>query len=253
MKIFRKIFNYYKSQGLSNTFFKIISTVGLKLGLVAPAPYEYVQNDVENNWHRYLKKSDQAIKNIVIVGAHHGDEVIKMSKLYPSCMFYLFEPFENYYQYLNKRFNKNNRMKLFKLALSDKIGTVKFYDTNIEGSQSILKPGLFAMENYNIKANKELEVDSDLLDNVLNDTQIDCLWIDVQGAELQVLNGARESLLRTSSIFIEVSIKDRLYDDGVIMSELNKFLAEYDFTLISLGTDNRNLTGNAFYMKIKGI
>ena len=65
MKIFRKIFNYYKRQGLSNTFFKIISTVGLKLGLVAPAPYEYVQNDVENNLYRYLKKSDQAIKNIV--------------------------------------------------------------------------------------------------------------------------------------------------------------------------------------------
>lgn len=253
MKIFKKIFNYYKRQGLSNTLSKIISTIGLKLGLIAPAPYEYVQNDVENNLHRYLKKSNQAIKNIVIVGAHYGDEVIRMSKLYPNCMFYLFEPFENYYKYLNKRFNKDKKIKLFKLALSDKVGVIKFYDTNIEGSQSILKPGVFALQSYNIKANEELEVDSDLLDNVLHDIQIDCLWIDVQGAELQMLNGARESLLRTDSIFIEVSIKERLYDGGVIMSELNKFLKDHNFTLISLGADNRNLTGNAFYMKIKGI
>ena len=252
MKIFKKIFNYYKRQGLLNTFFKTISTIGLKLGLVAPAPYEYIQMDVENNLHRYLKKSNQEIKNIVIVGAHYGDEVNKMLNHYSSCIFYLFEPFENYFEYLNKRFNTFDRVKIFKSALSDKVGTLKFYDTNIEGSQSILKPGEFAERNYNIKANKELNVDSNILDNVLNNIKIDCLWIDVQGAELQVLKGAKESLLRTNSIFIEVSIKESLYDEGVIMPELNKFLEEYDFTLVGLGTDYRNLTGNAFYIKIKG-
>lgn len=253
MKISKKIFNYYKRQGLSKTLLKIVNSIGMKLGIVTLPPYEYIQNDIENNLYRYLKKSNKEIKHIVIVGAHYGDEVKRMAKLYPDCVFYLFEPFEEYFDHLNKRFKSNARIKLFNLALSDKAGSLQFYDTNIEGSQSILKPGKFAKDNYNIDVNKKFQVNSDLVDNVLNDIEIDCLWIDVQGAELQVLKGARESLLKTKSVFIEVSIKEGLYDNGVMMDDLGQFLEKYNFTLAGLGTDHRNLTGNAFYMKINGV
>lgn len=253
MKIAEKIINYYKRQGLSKTFLKVLKSIGIKIGIVTVPPYEYIQNDIEKNLYRYLKKSSQQIKHIVIVGAHYGDEVKRMTELYPDCVFYLFEPFEKYFDHLNKRFNSNMRIKLFNLALSDKVGSLQFYDTNIEGSQSILKPGKFAKDNYNISVDKKIEVNSDLLDNVLDDIQIDCLWIDVQGAELQVLEGARKSLLKTKSVFIEVSIREGLYENGVTMNDLGQFLEKYNFTLVGLGTDHRNLTGNAFFMRVSGV
>ena len=76
------------------------------------------------------------------------------------------------------------------------------------------------------------------------------MWIDVQGAELQVLKGATRSLPRINSVFIEVSIKESLYEKGAMMSDINKFLDEHKLTLVGLGTDYRNLTGNAFFLKI---
>jgi FkbM family methyltransferase len=250
VKIVKKIYNYYKRNGLEKTFLKIFLVLGSKVGLVARPPYEYIQDDVENNLANYLNKSNMEIRHIAIVGAHYGDEVYRMMKLYPNCMFYLFEPVEKYFNHLSQKFRTTDKVKLFNCALSDKKGFQKLYETNIDGSQSILRPGRFAKEHYNINIDGECDVEIELLDNILPNTDIDCLWIDVQGAELQVLRGAKKSLPRINSVFIEVSIKESLYDEGAIMSDLNKFLDEHKLTLVGLGTDHRNLTGNAFFLKI---
>ena len=52
------------------------------------------------------------------------------------------------------------------------------------------------------------------------------------GAELQVLKGATRSLPRINSVFIEVSIKESLYDKGAMMSDINKFLDEHKLALV---------------------
>ena len=89
MKIVKKIYNYYKRNGLEKTFLKIFLVLGSKVGLVARPLYEYIQDDVEKNLVNYLNKSNMEIRHIAIVGAHYGDEVYRMMKLYPNCMFYL--------------------------------------------------------------------------------------------------------------------------------------------------------------------
>ena len=250
VKIINKIFNYYRRKGLLGTFLKIFLVLGSKLGIVAQPPYEYIQGDIERNLANYLNKSNREIRHIAIVGAHYGDEVNRMMKLYPNCTFYLFEPVKEYFNHLRQKFKTSDKVKLFNYALSDKKGVQKLFETNIDGSQSILRPGSFAKEHYNINIDGEYDVQTDVFDDILSNTDIDCLWIDVQGAELQVLKGATRSLPRINSVFIEVSIKESLYDKGAMMSDINKFLDEHKLALVGLGTDYRNLTGNAFFLKI---
>ena len=55
--------------------------------------------------------------------------------------------------------------------------------------------------------------------------------------------------LQNKFSFAEVSIKESLYDKGAMMSDINKFPDEHKLTLVGLGTDYRNLTGNAFFLK----
>ena len=69
-----------------------------------------------------------------------------MLKIYKSCKFHLFEPYKEYYDILNSKFQNSKNIFIHNKAISNKKSITKFYDTNIEGSQSILEPGKFAKE-----------------------------------------------------------------------------------------------------------
>ena len=249
INIFNKINNYYKRKGLYQTLKKIFSYALIKIGFKLPPPYQYIQTDVENNLAKYLGVDNSDIKNIIIVGAHHGDEVKKMLKIYKSCKFHLFEPYKEYYEILNSKFQHSKNIFIHNKAISNKKSITKFYDTNIEGSQSILEPGKFAKEKYNISSHAEIDVETEKLDNIFSDEIIDCLWIDVQGAEGLVIEGAINLLERTKAIFVEVSIREGLYNKGIIMSDIVSIARKVDFELVGLGIDYDNFTGNAFLVK----
>ena len=153
------------------------------------------------------------------------------------------------YDILNSKFQHSKNIFIHNKAISNKKSITKFYDTNIEGSQSILEPGKFAKEKYNISSHAEIDVETEKLDNIFSDEIIDCLWIDVQGAEGLVIEGAINLLERTKAIFVEVSIREGLYNKGIIMSDIVSIAREVDFELVGLGIDYDNFTGNDFLVK----
>ena len=72
-----------------------------------------------------------------------------------------------------------------------------------------------------------------------NDFHADILWIDVQGAEMMVLEGAHKSLDSIHHIFIEISIWEPTYIEGCTMTEITEKLLKYGFKCIQLGTDSK--------------
>jgi FkbM family methyltransferase len=228
-------------------FRKLDMPIGLR-------PFEYIQRDIQHHLHKYLGVAREEVLNIVTVGAHLGFEVVDMLRQFPEAQFILFESSPRYAGALKKRFSQERRVRIFECAVADIDGVLKFFETSLDGSGSILKVGDLAQSTYGMEQREEYTVDACRLDSHARahgyqDVETDCLWIDVQGAELQVLQGAAETLKRTKSVFVEVSIFEPLYVGGTVLSDISNFLEHFGFVISGLGVDSSNGTGNAFFAR----
>ncbi len=222
---------------------------GLPLYQISPA-YDYVQNVVERNLHDYIGKAGRdQVRRIDIVGGYLGKEIPGMLRRYRNASFRVFEASQRYQDALERKFAGESRVSVIKAAASDKPGTVTFHETNLRGSGSLLQVGQLAKDAYGTQEAEMFEVEAITIDSVSDESEIDCLWIDVQGAELMVLKGATQTLANTRSIFTEVSVHPDLYKGGVTLAELEEFLNPLGFRSVLLGLDKDNLTGNAFFVR----
>lgn len=213
-------------------------------------PYDYVQNVVEWYLHSYIGEDDRAsIRLFYIVGGYLGNEIPFLLKRYPNAKFKVFEPSLRYHERIARRFRNNDRVNVYRSAISDAVGQANFHETNLRGSGSLLKVGGLSRASYGAVEAETFLVDTVTLDSISGQDVIDCLWVDVQGAELLVLKGALDTLRRTRSIFIEVSIYEDLYDNGAKLDSITPLLREAGFSLLIQGLDRGNLTGNAFFCR----
>lgn len=137
----------------------------------------------------------------VDVGANIGSHVINAARLVGSSgSVFAFEADPDTYHLLSDNINANDlhNVILRQTCVSDHVGTLSFYKHKDSAKSSIVDRG------------EELSVTlpSDTLDNLIAvDKKIDVLKVDVEGAELSVLRGARGILKdqrRPSIIIIEV-------------------------------------------------
>lgn len=79
------------------------------------------------------------------------------------------------------------------------------------------------------------------LDDVLSESHIDLLKLDVQGAELMVLEGAKRIMSKTDFILLEVSIMK--YNNGSpLFAEVVEFMNKHNFKMFDL-VENHYLNG----------
>ena len=211
-------------------------------------PFNYVENITINNICSYLNINKDYLYKWVIVGVYRGDEIPKILKKYKNVKIDAFECSPKYAKKLNTRFKNNKRVKIINKAVTSFTGETTFYETNLNGNGSLLPIGELSKSHYGSYQKEQYKVKTTSLDEYYKNKEIDILWIDVQGAEKFVLEGADEVLKKLKGIFIEVSINSGFYQDSVIMDSISKLLNGYGFHLILLGTDT-NLTGNALYIK----
>lgn len=228
-------------------------------------PYDEIQVFAEYDLHKGLNKDKNDIKNIVIVGAYDGFEISKMLQTYPNANFYAFEAHPDHFAKLKSNYNNIDRVKCYHLAITEMPGDIYVHPTNIEAAASTLPLKNEADRELNIDASQDplnqyqisnlpkIKVPANALDNItaLAGLDIDMLWIDVQGAELNVLKGATEMLKRTSALFMEVWMTKTLYQGQCLAHEIRDFVAEYGFYLYGIGLDNQlaNGTGNSIWLK----
>jgi FkbM family methyltransferase len=132
-------------------------------------------------------------KVFVDVGANVGGYSIRAAKY---CKVYAIEPLPRNYKIL-KINEKLNKVKIisFNIAAGNKNDKVKLY----------YEPGAWGLPSLKHKQKKFIEVEMKPLDEIINEESIDLIKIDVEGAEDQVLEGARNCLKRTKMVIIEES------------------------------------------------
>ncbi len=218
-----------------------------------PPTFDAVQLDVERHLHQYLHVRPEQVAQIVIVGANDASEVDRMRPVYSKCRFLCFEPNPQSHQNLVNKFQGVASVGLSKYALGRTPGTAQFYELSLAGNGSLLEPDAEAWATANKQADKKVssyEVQVSTLDRETADLPaIDVLWMDVQGAEGEVLAGGSETLKRTKSIMVEVALIESPYKGAMLFSEINELLKSNNFMCVSLGVDPWNGTGNAFFVR----
>ena len=168
----------------------------------------------------------------VEVGAHRAEFSQEMFKQGICRNVFAFEASEFVYQ---KYELENAQFTYRNLAITNYDGFVEFElqlqftDQSTIESNSILKRNDKSAKSY-------LIVECKKLDSLFGDADEICLWIDVEGANQEVLTGADEVLEKTTSIFIEtehleywegqwlhLDVVSYLYDRGFVILDMRSY------------------------------
>ena len=176
---------------------------------------DFIQNEIIDNGnffeHDNLKMAEKYIKKDFVIldaGANIGNHSLYFSKICKAKKVISFKPQNNLFETLNKNIEINNcsNIEAHKCALGSKIGycTIDKFYTDCSGSTS------FKEDEYG--SYKLVTLDS------LNIDQLDFCKVDVEGAQLEFLKGAKETHEKFKpTIWIEMldqeTIKDT--DDNV--------------------------------------
>jgi len=193
---------------------------------------------------------DQA-KSIIIfdIGACEGESAIQYSRLFPHSTIYAFEPLPDNIQLIQNNFKKYKIQNVTYLnkALSFQNGFADFFVSsgqpeNIHASDwnfgnkssSLLAPGKDLEKFGFLQFNTKVEVETLTLKTFCNSNNIkniDFIHMDVQGAELMVLQGAGEFISSIRAIWLEVS-KVHFYKDQPLENDVRHFMTSNNFMLI---------------------
>jgi FkbM family methyltransferase len=177
---------------------------------------------------RYAEKCDFLID----VGANRGtftDHFALVAGPIPSI---LVEPIPVLADHLREKNKHKKNLQVLQCAISSIKGKSFLNITSNDGqSSSLLRLGsrhLAALPN--IVEVRRIEVDVETLDNLCCQYVFNgaFLKIDVQGNELNVLEGSTRMLSNVNAIHIEVSIQS-LYDGDSIGFKIWEFLSKFDF------------------------
>jgi FkbM family methyltransferase len=135
------------------------------------------------------------------IGAHCGDTTAAYAKHFRESTIYSFEPFADSYSKLKTRFRDNNKVRIFQMAISDRDGVMDFY-SNADSATNSLLPVTSEAEKWSdlpddILLKDIVKVKVASIDKFCAKEGIDRIMIlkmDMQGGELQALEGAEKML-----------------------------------------------------------
>lgn len=187
-------------------------------------PIDLIQSEIVENSTFYeidllIELQPYIKKNAVIldIGANIGNHSVYWAVRSDAKKIYSFEPVEDFFKILKKNVEinqLNDKVKIFNIGLSNK---------KINGS--ILEYHRDNIGETRIKQDSNGNLMLDRLDNItFQDNTIDFIKIDVEGHELEVLQGARETLLKYRPVvFVEISSENK--------TKVHEFLTKLGYRL----------------------
>jgi FkbM family methyltransferase len=173
------------------------------------------------------------------IGCADGGDTQDFVNTFPNGLFYCFEPEPKNIAIIKNRINHKN-FNLFEGAVSDVDGELIFHRSSTDNpsdlsySGSIKKPKLHLAEWPSIKFNNDVSVNSTTIDffcEVNSIKNIDFIWMDVQGAEFEVLNGGKKMLKNTNYLYTEYSNRE-YYFGQKNLQDIQNILGE-DWELVT--------------------
>jgi FkbM family methyltransferase len=191
---------------------------------------------------------------IIHVGANSGQEFEQYRAADLECVVYI-EPIPAVFAELQKHVASDKRHHAIQALCTDRSGDeYEFRVASNSGESSSIFPfGTHAELHPDVKFQSTIKLRSRTLDDVVFQTEgistpsLDCLVMDVQGAEMKVIQGAPRTLAQCRFVFCEVN-EGGLYEGDTPYFEILHALDSYGFGVRSLDLNDKGW-GNAFLMK----
>jgi FkbM family methyltransferase len=165
------------------------------------------------------------------IGANKGQFSLAYREFTPEGRILAFEPFPESAGKFRAVFADDARAELHQTALADKEGEATFYVTTRKDSSSLLEPGAAQEAAYGVRDEATTTVAVKRLDQVVDMGALArpvLLKIDVQGAELKVLEGCVD-LESADFLYIELSFVE-LYKGQPLFDDVEAYLRRRGFT-----------------------
>lgn len=208
----------------------------------------YIQSTILETQEKLLKSIlvEQEEVTIFDIGACEGESSIRYARLFPNAAIYTFEPLPSNFELVKKNVEKYkvNSIVPVQLCLSNSIGETTFYvssgkpeNANDEDwnygnkSSSLLAPAKTKEVHSWLKFEEAITVQTTTLNNFCterNISQIDFIHMDVQGAELMVLQGAQDFIQHINMIWLEVEAVE-LYKGQPLKNDIENFMNQNGF------------------------
>lgn len=197
---------------------------------------------------------NQSVRCIFDLGANIGNITEQYTKIFPSAVIYSFEPTEQPFKILSKRFENSDNVKPQNFAVSDSEGYTSFFTYDDSRVNSLLSASQTADQSLfplSLKVQNN-EVRTVTIDNFCKEQKIerlDILKMDIQGAELLALKGATNLLeqQRIDIIYTEVFFADGQYLNQTVFHNLVSFLRQYNYELYGIYDLHRLSNGGLSY------
>ena len=160
---------------------------------------------------RHLKELD--IEKIIDVGAHKGEFLEKMLKIEKVNSFYAFEPQKNIFNELSEKFSKNKKVTLYNFAMDKEITNKKLKINKLSMTSSLAeinKKSLYLKIKNFLTFSKsnfvdEYEIQTNTVDKIFENISLQkaLLKIDVEGFEMNVIEGSQKKLKEIPFILLE--------------------------------------------------
>lgn len=172
------------------------------------------------------------INTIFDIGARDCCQTLEFADWFPESKIYSFEPISKSAEWCKKSTKDRENIYFFDTAISQTNGEIDFYEVingNI-GASSLLKKN----QNHHYGSTymqKKIKVNSIKGSSFIekyNIKNVDLIWMDVQGAEIEVLNSFENHLNNIKAIHTEVGLTE-IYETATIKNDLIKYMENKNF------------------------
>jgi len=177
------------------------------------------------------------LKTVVDIGANRGQFALCVRRLYPRAEIYSFEPLQKAADRWLKNFRRDPRAHLHVKAVANRSGYAQIHVTRWDVSSSLLPVGPEQRRSFPFSEEVErATIETARLADCLEDAAVVApalLKLDVQGFELDALQGCVDLLPAFEFVYVEASFIE-LYVGQALASDVIALLQQQGFRLFSV-------------------